>query len=813
MIADVPLKLTRRQCTSKVAAIYDLTGMFTPVIAAMKLDLHELVSRQLNWDDQIPDNLRNVWLNHFEMMSEINSVQFRRAIIPEDAVSLDVNTLAFGDASKDLVCVAIYARYQRSNGEHSCQLVFGRSRLVPDNMSQPRAELYAALVNTHSSEVVKRAFYLHHTYTVMFTDSQIALHWICNENKTLKQWVRNRVIEIRRYSEIQDWRYVQSDDMVADIGTRRGVSVNEIKADSTWINGYKWMTAEVNEFPALTVDEVKLNSSELNEASKESNFDFTANAFVKRYVPDEVEQRYHYSKFLLDPNRHRFKVIIRIMAYVIKFVRILQGRILHKTAYQRFPSVILDEVDLQAAQKYYFRKATCEIKHFMKKNEYEKFSKEIDGILLYTGRILPDEEITITGRYTLAMKDLSKDTFMVPIVEKFSPLAYSIVNEIHWYDDDVKHSGVETTWRYVLKHVYIIEGRNIVKKTKKSCQRCRFLEKRRIEVAMGSVSPCNLCVAPAFYNTQTDLCGPFEAYSYQHKRTTIKIWFAIFCCATTSAVDIKVMSDYSTSAFIMAFIRFSCTFGYPKLMLSDEGSQIVKAFESMQLRFIDIQQRLYHDGGVQYEICPVGGHNMNGKVERKIREIRSSLEKRMNTNRLSILQWETLCYEIANSINNLPLALGSIVSDFESMDLLTPNRLLLGRNNDRCPSGNMIVTSDPKKIFKANNAIFDSWFENWLLNHVPKLMEQPKWFKTEDIKEGDIVLFLKNDSSLSSTYQYGIVHSTEISKDGKIRKVEVKYKNSSEDAFRYTYRAVRELIVIHHIDEIGMLEELAGIAC
>ena len=42
------------------------------------------------------------------------------------------------------------------------------------------------------------------------------------------------------------------------------------------------------------------------------------------------------------------------------------------------------------------------------------------------------------------MKDLCSNTFCVPVIYKHSPLAYSIVNEINWYSDAAKHSGVET---------------------------------------------------------------------------------------------------------------------------------------------------------------------------------------------------------------------------------------------------------------------------------------------------------------------------------------------------------------------------------
>ena len=56
----IPERLTRRQCLSKVAEIFDICGKLTPVTCSMKLDLHDLVIRNLDWDDVIPDNLRGV---------------------------------------------------------------------------------------------------------------------------------------------------------------------------------------------------------------------------------------------------------------------------------------------------------------------------------------------------------------------------------------------------------------------------------------------------------------------------------------------------------------------------------------------------------------------------------------------------------------------------------------------------------------------------------------------------------------------------------------------------------------------------------
>ena len=64
----IPEKLTRRQCVSKVSELFDITGKITPITACMKLDLHTLVKRKLQWDDVIPEDLKPIWHSHFEMI-------------------------------------------------------------------------------------------------------------------------------------------------------------------------------------------------------------------------------------------------------------------------------------------------------------------------------------------------------------------------------------------------------------------------------------------------------------------------------------------------------------------------------------------------------------------------------------------------------------------------------------------------------------------------------------------------------------------------------------------------------------------------
>ena len=257
----IPEKLTRSHCISKVEELFDIAGKITSITAAMKLDLYELAQRKLDWDDVIHDYLRPLWESHFQMMQEINSLRYYRAIIPEDAISQDINTIDVRDASSSIACVAIYARFQHRSGGYSCQLVLSRSRLIPQGMSQPRAELFAAVLNTHSG----KAFYKQHQKGYKLADSQVALDWISNEERPLKQWVRNRVVEIRRFTVSSDWGYINK-------GTRKGCTLKDVGPESELINGFEWMTKDSDQFPVKLVDEVSLNQNEMEQVKKEMSF-------------------------------------------------------------------------------------------------------------------------------------------------------------------------------------------------------------------------------------------------------------------------------------------------------------------------------------------------------------------------------------------------------------------------------------------------------------------------------------------------------------------------------------------------------------
>ena len=329
MSNKVPERISRRDCASRVGEIFDLGGRFTPLVAGLKLDLSALCLRGLDWKDFIPSDLNDTWLENFKLIDQINKIQFKRVIVPDDAINLDFETLEMCDASQSMTCSALYARFKR-NGSYSSQLLFARSKIVPKDTSMPRAELMAAVLCATTGHVVQRALGKFITHRVHLTDSQVVLYWLSNPNLPLKKWVRNRVIEINRLTDVNNWFYVDSKNNTADIGTRKGATISDVENDSRWVNGESWAKMDRKNFPIKSVKEIKLSKKDLEYHDQEVvKSEIIDNEWIRSQMGcsvnfsdgttsssglNKVKERYLFSNYVIDPNRFRFRKVVRILS-------------------------------------------------------------------------------------------------------------------------------------------------------------------------------------------------------------------------------------------------------------------------------------------------------------------------------------------------------------------------------------------------------------------------------------------------------------------------------------------------------------------
>ena len=195
--------------------------------------------------------------------------------------------------------------------------------MLPEGTTTPRGELMAADMNAATGYVVKKAFGQHHKKSIKLSDSIVALHWISSQFTLLKTWVRTRVVEINRLSDTSSWSRVDSKDMVANIGTRKGTKIWDVVESSNWICGLPCMSRPEEEFPTLALEQIKYHQQEVNESNKETiimkTFHTNKNAEHDSNT-EQIKLRYTFSNDLIDPNRFTFRKIVRVFALVLNFV-------------------------------------------------------------------------------------------------------------------------------------------------------------------------------------------------------------------------------------------------------------------------------------------------------------------------------------------------------------------------------------------------------------------------------------------------------------------------------------------------------------
>ena len=81
-------------------------------------------------------------------------------------------------------------------------------------------------------------------------------------------------------------------------------------------------------------------------------------------------------------------------------------------------------------------------------------------------------------------------------------------------------------------------------------------------------------------------------------------------------------------------------------------------------------------------------------------------------------------------------------------EIITPNRLKLGRNNSRSLEGNGIdldMSSNFTKILDRNCSIYQQWYQTFIDNVHLLNLRLNKWLKSGRLPlNGDIVLFVFN---------------------------------------------------------------------
>ena len=328
---------TRRNIVGIASRFYNPLGILSPITVRFKLMYQDLCVKELNWDDQLSGEQLVKW------KELVNGFRQDRPIIIPRWYSMGLTETSsyslhgFSDASQRAYAAVVYLRMVTSSG---CvvRLVSSKTRVSPaKEHTIPRLELLAALLLARLMSCVESALKEEISLTppICHTDSKVALYWIKGVGGEWKQFIENRVTEIRKLVPVECWMHCPGKENPADLPSR-GVSVEELMNSHLWFNGPSWLldgttvthSVEEDSIPDECIAEMKVNDRRKHQAMHV--------LFVTGNVSTIVKCE----------NFSSLSRLLRVTGYVLKFIDVLKTRI---TKPGDTPSVTLSTKDISVA--------------------------------------------------------------------------------------------------------------------------------------------------------------------------------------------------------------------------------------------------------------------------------------------------------------------------------------------------------------------------------------------------------------------------------------------------------------------------------
>ena len=194
-------------------------------------------------------------------------------------------------------------------------------------------------------------------------------------------------------------------------------------------------------------------------------------------------------------------------------------------------------------------------------------------------------------------------------------------------------------------------------------------------------------------------------------------------------------------------------------------------------------------------------HEQQGRVESKIKIVRKLLQSLSDTAELvnTLLGWETTFLRIADQIDDLPIARGSDRAPTDlGWEIITPNRLKLGRNNFRQLEGTIILSNAPQTQLERNRLCQERWYELFV-ERIHLLVPRAVRIDAVGLQPDDVVLFVFQDAGIPRmwVWRLGVI----------VRQVsrttyEIRYISVPGGPPRLIMRDARHISLVHKSDEI-----------
>jgi len=743
-----PAQVTKRVIWRIVLGQFDLLGLACVFFIRLKLLMRDLSGeegRKIGWDDEVPQETRDRFVQVLQMMGEMQQVKFPRCIKPDGAKKGQApELLMFGDGSKQAFCSLAYLRWEMEDGGFKCFLVSGKTRVAPlRKISVPRIELLGAVASVRLAESVQESLKIQIGRRFFFTDSSAVFGMIRGECAAYQEFVGTRTGEIKSKSDPEsEWFWLPSQENLADLGTRDDVMPSSLHPYSIYLNGTLWMREHFDVWP-VNQNPGKVPEEEIVPAAQR----------ILTVGADPII--INLSKF------NSFKKVVRITALVFKFIEMIKGK-------NKSINPTLRKQDFEQAENYWFIFSQSKICKDLKASKLTSLLPRISKVSVM-GR---DHELIVTSGRLGGALIVGYDKEELPILDPKSAVAKLIMHDSHAEE----HCGVDRTLWRSRNVAWIIRGRRIAKAIRGNCFKCKLRGKVLEKQIMAPVPESRLPPAPVFYSTAVDLFGPIEIRDTVKRRTARKCWGVLFCCTVTSAVHLEVSEDYSCDSFLLCLRRFINLRGVPARIQSDPGSQLMAA--AAELGKWDFSRIHEWASGMKTEwhVVPTDSQHFNGCAEAMIKITKRQLTENLKNKNFTKGELDTFLSDVIFIINSRPL-MRRAGEDVLSGPPITPLHLLGGRCTQNIPLPNLDENPRLSKRLRFLEETKQEFWKKWFLQVFHNLVPVYKWRKEHrDVQVGDVVL-LKDSNLLRGEYRMARVKDVVKGEDGHVRRVKLEYKN------------------------------------
>ncbi|XP_018307568.1 uncharacterized protein [Mycetomoellerius zeteki] len=211
--------------------------------------MQELWTIRLDWDCELPDDLKSHWIDFLAQFKNLSVISIPRWF-GTSSDTLEVQLHGFSDASQHAFAAVVYIRVV-SPSDIRVTFVSAKTKVTPlRRVTISRLELSAAVLLVKLIRKVRDVLDLTRSTSHLWTDSTVALAWIKSHPSRWKEFVQHRVSFIQELSNSR-WHHIAGKENPADLASR-GISPQRLQQERLWWSGPQWLQRASTEWPAST---------------------------------------------------------------------------------------------------------------------------------------------------------------------------------------------------------------------------------------------------------------------------------------------------------------------------------------------------------------------------------------------------------------------------------------------------------------------------------------------------------------------------------------------------------------------------------